>query len=455
MNHARLSARPAPMMIAFGVAICAATFAAPSRAGEFYVSVNGNDSNPGTISSPWRTIQKAADTLAAGDTVYIRAGTYRTRVLPRNSGNGASSLITYAAYPGEAPLLDGRGIHVPEDEGLFYVLGKRYIVASGLKIANAGYAGFYVQDSSYITLSQNRTLKTVSSGIGVWSCSDIDVDGNDVSKACSGGMQESISIVGTTRFQVRNNHVHHVPRSVEKEGICVKDGSSYGKVYGNDVHHTTAVGIYVDAWENRTHHIEIYGNRVHDVIKDSGITVASEMGGVNEDVRIYNNIVYRNGYCGIELSDYGAGPSRPVRRIEIINNTTWGNGIPWGGGITCPNPDLKAIVVRNNICSKNSAFQIAVSAPQSQVTVDHNLIDRYTGEETEVRGTDYVEADPQFVNPARRDFHLKAASRARDSGSPSRAPSFDFEGSPRPQDGDGDGVAVHDMGAYEPSASER
>ena len=41
----------------------------------YYVTPDGDDANPGTESQPWRTIQKAADTLVAGDTVYIRAGT--------------------------------------------------------------------------------------------------------------------------------------------------------------------------------------------------------------------------------------------------------------------------------------------------------------------------------------------------------------------------------------------
>jgi hypothetical protein len=38
----------------------------------YYVAPSGNDSNPGTMDRPWQTIQKAADTLIAGDTVYIR-----------------------------------------------------------------------------------------------------------------------------------------------------------------------------------------------------------------------------------------------------------------------------------------------------------------------------------------------------------------------------------------------
>ena len=53
----------------------------------YYVAPSGNDSNPGTIAQPWRTIQKAADTMVAGDTVYIRAGTFPEQVIPHNSGN--------------------------------------------------------------------------------------------------------------------------------------------------------------------------------------------------------------------------------------------------------------------------------------------------------------------------------------------------------------------------------
>lgn len=42
----------------------------------YYVSPSGNDKNPGTETQPWQTIQKAADTLVAGDTVYIKEGFY-------------------------------------------------------------------------------------------------------------------------------------------------------------------------------------------------------------------------------------------------------------------------------------------------------------------------------------------------------------------------------------------
>jgi len=68
--------------------------------GRYYVATTGNDSNIGTIAEPWRTIQHAADTMAAGDQLYIMAGTYNERVIPQNSGR-TGRYITYTAYPGD------------------------------------------------------------------------------------------------------------------------------------------------------------------------------------------------------------------------------------------------------------------------------------------------------------------------------------------------------------------
>ena len=51
------------------------TLQVPSRSGAtFFVSTTGNDANPGTSSAPWRTIQHAANTVHAGDTVQVMSG---------------------------------------------------------------------------------------------------------------------------------------------------------------------------------------------------------------------------------------------------------------------------------------------------------------------------------------------------------------------------------------------
>lgn len=61
---------------------------------KFYVATNGSDSNPGTLDRPWRTIQKAANTVGAGSTVYVRGGVYNETVTINVSGT-PGNVITF------------------------------------------------------------------------------------------------------------------------------------------------------------------------------------------------------------------------------------------------------------------------------------------------------------------------------------------------------------------------
>jgi hypothetical protein len=72
----------------------------------YYVATNGVNTNPGTLASPYLAIQKAASVMVAGDTCYVRGGTYRETVTPANSGT-AGSRITYQNYSNEVVIISG------------------------------------------------------------------------------------------------------------------------------------------------------------------------------------------------------------------------------------------------------------------------------------------------------------------------------------------------------------
>lgn len=65
------------------------------------------DGNPGTQALPWRTINKAAQVLQAGERVVIAAGGYRERVSPVRGGTGAAKMISYEAARGAEVVVKG------------------------------------------------------------------------------------------------------------------------------------------------------------------------------------------------------------------------------------------------------------------------------------------------------------------------------------------------------------
>ncbi len=439
------------VLMLVSVFVFSSLFAAqPARAAGkvYYVSVTGKDSNSGSLTRPFRTIQKAADVAVAGDTVYVRRGTYTERVTIKNSG-AAGNYITFSAYPGETAIVDVKDIAMPSTYlGGFTIEDKNYIQVIGFRINNStnGY-GIVCRDTAYCVIKNNHTYNTLHSGIAVRTASNVTIDGNAVELANNDGAQEMISVADSQFVNVTHNHVYNGgPGTNGGEGIDIKDGSHDVLVHGNIIHDTPRIGIYVDAWLNHTYNITIDGNIVHHVVR-SAIAVASERGGELNNVTISNNLVYQNERSGIVVGDWDAGYPHPIHHIYIVNNTVYGNGTgDWGGGIDILNPKSTDIFIRNNILSANSNFTIRVTdMPLSEATITNNLLDGFRNLNTEQRGTNFVEANPNFYNAALLDFHLRPASPAINAGTTSNAPDHDFANQAR-----GAGV---DIGAYEYDAS--
>ena len=97
------------------LALSAAAAGAP-RAVEIYIAPAGDDANPGTKQKPFATLARARDAVRQQKTenpkrdvtVFLRGGVYRltnTVVFTLADSGGAGQKITYAAFPGETPII--------------------------------------------------------------------------------------------------------------------------------------------------------------------------------------------------------------------------------------------------------------------------------------------------------------------------------------------------------------
>lgn len=117
---------------------------------QIYVSPDGNDSNPGTIDKPFKSISVALNKAYEDSTIYLRGGVYEldaTLKTPRNGSEG--KLIKLWAYPGEIPILDFTSQTYGSSSRGFN-LARDYWYFKGLVIKNAGDNGIHISSNHNI-----------------------------------------------------------------------------------------------------------------------------------------------------------------------------------------------------------------------------------------------------------------------------------------------------------------
>jgi hypothetical protein len=85
-----------------------AAVSAGARAAEFYVAPNGSSSGSGSLASPWdfQTALDQPSAVHAGDTIWVRGGTYVGHFTSNLNGSSSSPIIV-RQYAGERATVDG------------------------------------------------------------------------------------------------------------------------------------------------------------------------------------------------------------------------------------------------------------------------------------------------------------------------------------------------------------
>lgn len=425
-----------------------------SHATTYYVNnkhLLANNSNNGTAAQPWRTIQKAANSMSPGDTCIVSQGHYTERVIITTSGK-LNSNIVYLAQ--DSPVINGFQINANNIEiNGFEITSTSEVSGWGYETRSAG-SGIFVEGKKCI-ISNNNIHDIPGIGIDIYakekdsaSTSFCKVIENRIVRAALCG----IYVQGKSHFIFKNDISHILkspPNWTDKPAKMDADGIRF---FGSG-HHFKQNRIYdiLLSEGNKGAHIDCFQTwgKAYDIIFEQNYCENTNHGmqgfmieQLEKPVRnitfINNIIITQGGSINITNKDYQGD----IPNINIYNNTFYGTG--WFA-ITlkgCPNSN-----VFNNLfidCGGHNRSYISFTKV-SNLQIGYNS--HYMTDRKKPGGKPFMndiwQIDPKCKNIKNLDFHLEETSPLIDAGKQIEIVKDDYDGNTRPQ-----GMSL-DIGAYE------
>jgi parallel beta-helix repeat protein len=378
----------------------------------FYVAPFGSDSGSGLADAPWQTLQKAADSVQAGDTVVVRAGNYAGFDL-WTDGAGTNRIV-FDADPGVT--IDRPNARTPDGINLE---GADYITIEGFNVVGMPRAGIRSVVNHDVVIRNNNADQNSTWGIFSGFSDDLLIEGNVASRSQT---QHGIYVSNSgDRPVIRGNTIWgNYAAGIHMNGDIFAgggDGIISGALVENNVIHDNGLGggsgINADGVQN-----SIFRNNLIYNEFASGISLYQIDGGGGSTGNVVANntvLVASTGRWALNIQDASTGNS-------VRNNILY-NYHSWHGSIDISADSLSGFssdynVVMNRFTTDDSASILSLPQWQAATGQDmHSLV---------------ATPDQLFANAAGNDFHLSAASPAIDAGTSQFAPATDFEGTPRP-----------------------
>lgn len=395
------------------LALIAWLMATVAQATTYYTATTGSDSvsciEAQNISTPKRSIRNGVMCLHAGDTLYVRGGTYgggADRISGADfvaSGTGWDNAITIAGYPSETVTVKN------DNYNLIVFDGSLGVALSYIVIQNMIFDGaLFSSDRAVVNLDpphHHIRLDTVT----------LRNSPGHMALVAGDYMELLNSVVENT---------HQNGALPTREGNGWYGGGSFHVVDGNEFRNLGA-GCVRFFTSDLTHLVTgsiARNNTCHDFSGGGALVGAGFiLGGTN--LLAYNNVVYSNTQPSQAFQvQYGQSNSN----VQVLNNTVYGvyQGIDIEPGSSST---PTGTVVKNNIVYLSSNADI----------VDHGSGTIFATNWTTSSG------NPNFVNVGTSDFHLQAGSGAIDAGTTIATITSDKDGVARPKG------SAYDRGAYE------
>jgi hypothetical protein len=352
-----------------------------SKSQNYFVSKKGNDSNNGSYTSPFLTIQAALNKASRpGDSVLVRTGTYFENLSFPHSGS-VNEPIVVASYKDEIVRIDASRIS-PAQAIFVKIEGQNHLIIRGFcfqnfrnrKVASMGLAvigpsdGVQLLANKFMDFNPKDTKWGGLKGIAVFSTSNQHVSnfritGNKFIRIAT-GESEVVSLNGFIHdFEVSDNEVFDAATNPILQvggGYKIKDwvkgydtdslGVPSRAVFRNNYIHDNrkghgTIGIYIDGGQD----IIIENNRIINNVVGIGIGCEEIRAKKSRNIIIRNNVLINNSNAIWNGNSPTAIPNRPPGAVDsiFIYNNTLVNGE--GGLLRFEKSPASNIFVYNNI----------------------------------------------------------------------------------------------------------
>jgi hypothetical protein len=367
-----------------------------------YVAKTGcSDSNDGTESKPWCTIQKAADTVSAGTTVYVGPGTYNERVTVSRSG-ASGNPITFKALNRGGVDMDG-----------FYIKDTaNYIKIEEFNISHPTHG---IQNyGDYVEITDNYLYNLNGYGIGSWSGNHVIIKKNHITKVVIGMETKGTDIL------IEGNKIDHIKPD--------PDGgqTDYSRLFGTKIivinnqylGPTDGVDLgkdHLDCWQ--FYSTSQSPSNLKDVLIQNNTCLGNgRQGFIGRAVvnpQNSGNVTIRDNVIGWQ-SSWGVLAGN-IKDVKIIHNTfvriTQGTSActrdePANSGYST------GAVIKNNIFADVAASYTFRDGADG--VAGYNLLYNCKGSIPSHPGN--IVTNPQFVDAAHDNYRLQSTSPACSSG---------------------------------------
>jgi uncharacterized repeat protein (TIGR02059 family) len=380
----------------------------------YYISPNGNDSNSGTIDSPFFTLNKAWSVVQAGDIIYVRGGVYRfssRQTLSGKSGT-SSNMIKIWAYPGEKPVFTKSSSFTTPSwpVSLVYLSNSNYVHVKGLTITGFTQATATIWYGMALTGSNHNILEMINSNHNGHGMVIRDESGDNLVLNCDFHHNFDPLTSGDAYGNADGLEVGYQSSSIRNtvRGCRIWNNSDDGIDLWYNNGSVTIDGCW--AWSN--------GYREDGSTKGGdgngfklGSTTTEDGSSFKRDLR--NNLAVYNRASGFNQN--GADV-----KVYMYNNTSYKN-LRFGADFYSYNV---ANIIRNIIVSSNSAG--GWNGDFSNSTKDHNSYDgSFSPNGPSVSSSDFMSVDTTGMSgpraadgslPSINYMKLATGSRLIDAG---------------------------------------